>query len=64
MVAWCHNVKLCTLADRPFQSQKMWCCEQDVKVVPGATFTKRTCDRCNSLQKGEDVVVTSQLALH
>jgi len=22
-----------------------WCCEQDAKVVPGATCTKRTCDR-------------------
>ena len=30
--------------------------------VPGATFTKRMCDRYGSLQKGEDVVATSQLA--
>ena len=29
-----------------------WCCDQDLKVVPGATFTKRTCDRCGSLEKG------------
>jgi len=26
-----------------------WCCDQDVKVVPGADFTKRTCDQCVSL---------------
>ena len=23
-----------------------WCFDQDVKVVPSATFTKRTCNRC------------------
>jgi len=28
-----------------------WCFDQDVNVVPGATFTKRMCDRCGSLQK-------------
>jgi len=28
-----------------------WCFDQDVKVVPGTTFTKRTCNRCDSLQK-------------
>jgi len=32
-------------------------------LVPGATFTKRTCDRCGSLQKGGDVVAISQLTL-
>jgi len=37
--------------------------DQDVKVVPCATFTKRMCDRCGSLQKGGDVVATSQLML-
>ena len=26
-----------------------WCCDQDVKVVPGSAFTRRTCDRCGSL---------------
>jgi len=26
-----------------------WCCDQDVKVVPGSAFTQRTCDRCGSL---------------
>ena len=39
------------------------CCDQDVKVVPGADFTKRTCDRCGLLKKGGDVVATSRLAL-
>jgi len=33
-------------------------------VVPGTTFTKRMCNRCESLQKWGDVVATSQLALH
>jgi len=41
-----------------------WCFDQDMKVVPGRTFTKRTCNRCGSLQKREDVVATSRLALH
>jgi len=35
-----------------------------VKVVPGATFTKRMCDRCGSQQKGGEVVATSRLMLH
>ena len=39
------------------------CCDQDVKVVPGADFTKGICDQCNSLQKVGDVVATSPLAL-
>jgi len=40
-----------------------WCFDEDVKVVPGATFTKRMCDSCGSLQKGGYVVATSQLML-
>ena len=41
-----------------------WCFDQNMKVVPGTTFTKRTCNRCGSLQKREDVVATYRLALH
>jgi len=41
-----------------------WCFDQDVKVVPGATFTNRMCNRCGSLQKWGDAVGTFQLALH
>jgi len=41
-----------------------WCFDQDVEVVPGVTFPKRTCNRCGSLQKRGDVVGTFQLALH
>jgi len=26
-----------------------WCCDQVVKVVPGAAFTKKTCDQYGSL---------------
>ena len=36
-----------------------WCFDQDVKVVPGATFTKRTCNGWGSLQTRGDVVATS-----
>ena len=41
-----------------------WFFDQDVKMVLCATFTKRTCNRCGSLQKRGDVVGTFQLALH
>jgi len=47
-----------------FPITKTWCFDQDVKVVPGATFTKRTCNRCGSLQKRGDVIGIFQLALH
>jgi len=26
-----------------------WCCDQDVKVMSGATFRKRKRDQCSSL---------------
>ena len=40
-------------------------CNRDVKVVPlpGATFTKRTCDQFGLLQNVTDVVATSKLVL-
>jgi len=41
-----------------------WCFDQHVKVVPGTTFTKGTCNRCGSLQKRGDVVATSRLMWH
>ena len=41
-----------------------WFFDQDVKVVPGATFTKRTCNGYGSLQKRGDAVATSRLALY
>jgi len=41
-----------------------WCFDQDLKVVPGATFRKRTCNRCGSLQKRGDVVGIFHLTLH
>jgi len=47
-----------------FPITSKWCFDQDVKVVPGATFTKITRNRCCSLQKRGDVVGTFQLALH
>jgi len=63
IVAWCDSGKLWALAARPFQSQQR-CFDQSVKVVPGTTFTKGTCNRCGSLQKRGNVVATSPLALH
>jgi len=29
-----------------------WCCDQDVKIVPGAAFAKRTCNRCGCKKEG------------
>ena len=50
MVACCHGAKLCAHAARASDRNTM-CCDQDVKVVPRATFTKRTCGRCGSLKE-------------
>jgi len=56
----CEALHTCRLG---FPITTKWCFDQDVKVVPGAIFTKRMCDRCGYLQKGGDVVATSQLML-
>jgi len=62
IVFCCHSVKLCALAAQALQSQQSGAVsDQDVNVVPGASFIKK--DRCGSLQKGGDVVALSQLAL-
>ena len=62
-VACCHSAKLSSHAARAFPIATKWCCDQDVKVVPGSAFTQRTCDRCGSLWKGGDVVATFPVAL-
>ena len=54
---------LCTCCST-FPITMKWCFDQDVKLVPGTIFTKRTCNMCGSLQKQWDVVATSRLALH
>jgi len=56
----CEALHACRLG---FPITAKWCLDQDVTVVPGATFTKRMCNGCGSLQKGGDVVATSQLML-
>ena len=56
----CEALRTCRLV---FPITTKWCFDQDVKVVPGANFSKWMCDRCSSLQKGGDVVATSQLML-
>jgi len=54
---------LCTCCSTFLITMK-WYFDQDVKLVPGTIFTKRTCNMCGSLQKQWDVVATSRLALH
>jgi len=57
---WCKALRTC----RPgFPIATRWCCDQGVKVMPGATFTKTACDQCGSLQKGGNAFATFQLAL-
>ena len=60
MLPQCEALHTCLLG---FPITTKWCFDEDVTVVPGATFTKRMCDRCDSLQKGGDVVANSQLML-
>ena len=61
LVPQCEALRTCCFA---FPITTKWYFDQDVKVVPGPTFTKRTCNRCCSLQKRGNVVATSWLALH
>ena len=61
LVPHCEALRTCCSA---FPITTKWCFDQDAKAVPGATFTRRTCNRCSSLQKQRDVVATSRLALH
>jgi len=61
LVRQCESLHTCSSA---FPITTKWCFDLDVKVVSGTTFTKRTCNRCSSLQKRGDVVATSQLTLH
>jgi len=51
----CETLRTCRSG---FPIAKKWCCDQDVKVVRSSAFTQRTCDRCGSLWKREDVVNT------
>jgi len=44
----CEASHICRLG---FPIKTKWCFDQDVKVVPGATFAKRMCDRCGSVEK-------------
>ena len=43
----CEALRTCCSG---FPMATKWCCDQDVKVVPGANFTKRTCDWCSVMQ--------------
>jgi len=58
--ACCHSAKLCAHTAQAFRAK--WCCDLDVE--PCETSTKRTCDRCGSLQKGGDVVATVREEQH
>jgi len=46
LLPWCEALHTCRSG---FPIATKWCCDQDVKVVPGSAFTQRTCDRCGSL---------------
>ena len=50
IVAWCQceGVRTCCSA---FPITTKWCFDQHVKLVPGATFTKRSCNMCGLLKK-------------
>jgi len=48
LVPQCEALRTCFSA---FPITTKWCFDQDVKVVPGTTFTKRTCNGCSSLHK-------------
>jgi len=52
LVPQCEAVRTCCSA---LLITTKWCFDQDVKVVPGTTFTKRICNGCGSLQKRGDV---------
>ena len=62
IVACCHSVKLCILVPWAFQSQQSGAV---TRMWSGAmcNFHKKMCDRCGPLQKGTNVVATSQLML-
>jgi len=48
LVPQCEGLATCCSA---FPITTKWCFDEDVKVVPGTTFTKRTCNRCGLLKK-------------
>ena len=50
-VACCHNAKLSAHAAWAFLITKKLCCDQDVKVVPGAAFTQKTCNWCGLFKR-------------
>jgi len=56
----CEALRACRSG---FPIATIWCCDQDVKVVPGSAFTQRTCDWCGSLLKGGGVIATTPLEL-
>jgi len=64
----CKTARLCHLYFAHLlvglSNHNKWCFDQDVKVVRGTTFTKRTCNGCGSLQKRGDAVASSRFALH
>ena len=62
-IAWYDSGKVCTLAAQAFESRQSGALTR-MKVLPGTTLTKRTCNRCGSLEKRGDVVATSRVALH
>ena len=60
LLPWCDAWRTCHSG---FPIVTKWCSDQDGEVVLSSAFTQRMCDRCDSLQKGGDVVATSPVVL-
>ena len=61
LVPQCEALRTCCSA---FLITTKWWFDKAAKVVPGTTFTKRTCNGCGSLQKRGYAVATSGIALY
>jgi len=48
LVPQCEGLRTCCSA---FPITTKWCFDQHVKMLPGTTFTKRTCNICRFLKK-------------
>ena len=57
LVPQCEALRTCCST---FPITTKWCFDHDVKVLPGATLTKRMWDGCGSLQKSVDVALKVQ----
>jgi len=54
IVGCCHSMKVYVHAARAIATK--WNCDQDVKAIPGASYTKR-CDWCRSGSLQKDMLL-------